>query len=239
MKNRMKSAGAARFGVGSVSMLSALFVSTAHAQWTVVNGYQSTADGNISAVTGGQLLLNDLEGAGSSLALVISGAGTQQPGNSVAQDGAAGKSLLVSSSVALAVSAETLGAAPTRFGFAITGASADSGEPAVATALPIMVTVYFTDGTSTTENFDVLSLDSNSSDDVFLGLSAAKGIDLVTISSVLPFSIDHVQYDAPATNPWVQIDPYASSTDGPFGANGDTIIVNDLEAGLELSLIHI
>ena len=233
MKNRMKSAGAARFGVGSVSMLSALFVSTAHAQWTVVNGYQSTADGNISAVTGGQLLLNDLEGAGSSLALVISGAGTQQPGNSVAQDGAAGKSLLVSSSVALAVSAETLGAAPTRFGFAITGASADSGEPAVATALPIMVTVYFTDGTSTTENFDVLSLDSNSSDDVFLGLSAAKGIDLVTISSVLPFSIDHVQYDAPATNPWVQIDPYASSTDGPFGANGDTIIVNDLEAGLE------
>lgn len=247
MKNRMKSAGAARFGVGSVSVstaTTALFVSgissTALAQWTTVNGYASTADSAISAVTGGQLLVNDLEGAGSSLALVISGSAGQQAGNSIAQDGAAGKSLQVgsfvpflSATVTLAISEETLGAAPTRFGFAITSSSIEAGDPAVPTALPIMVTVYYTDGSSSTDNFDVLSLDSNATDDVFLGLSADKGIDLVTISSVMPFSIDHVQYDAPASTPWVQIDPYASASDGPFGANGDTIVVNDLEAGLD------
>lgn len=241
-KNRIECAHVLRRGVGLVSVLA--LSSAASAEWTVVSGYTSLSDSTISAVTGGQLILNDLEGAGSSLALAIAG-GQVADGASVAQDGASGRSLSVGLNdtfifaTTLSISADILGAAPTRFGFAVTAAEIEAGEPPAPADLPLTVTVFYTDGTTSSHLFDVRSAAASSTDDVFLGLNSEKGIDSVNISSVGSFSIDHVQYDAPASLAWAQVDPYRSATDGPFGANGDSISVQDLEESLDGSGVTI
>lgn len=234
--NRIECANVLRRGAGLASVLA--LSSAASADWTVVNGYASLADSTISAVTGGQLILNDLEGAGTSLGLAIAG-GQTAAGASVAQDGAAGQSLSIGLNdsflfaTTLSISSEILGAAPTRFGFVVTAAEIESGDPPAPADLPLTITVYYTDGTSSTHLHDVRSLATSSADDVFLGLNSDKGIDSVSISSVGAFSIDHVQYDAPASLAWAQVDPYSSAADGPFGANGDTISVQTLEGSLD------
>lgn len=93
--------------------------------------------------------------------------------------------------------AAAIGSAPNRAGFVVTE-SAGFGMPA-----PVTVTVYFTDGSTTSNVYDILSDADNATDDVFIGVedTLGVGIERVSIASIIPISIDDVMYTSVASLP--------------------------------------
>lgn len=91
--------------------------------------------------------------------------------------------------------AAALGGAPTQAGFVITE-SAGLGMPT-----PITVTVYLADGSTVSQVVDAMSDGASSTDDVFVGIENAIGIERVTVASIIPISVDDVMYTSVAALP--------------------------------------
>lgn len=81
---------------------------------------------------------------------------------------------------------------PTHAGVVVTAASADDleGNPG---PIQVTLTVALADGSVRSQSFDVLSLEGNATDDVFLGANSASGIASVSVSAAIPITIDHMQ----------------------------------------------
>ncbi len=194
------------FGVTAAGVVSALATTVASAGgagggvWSEMPGYVDLSD---SSFPTSSLLVEDFEGL-MPAGLTILGVNMVQTGNSVDADdvaidgsGSQGHSLMIGEwapdfnpgFASLEFSAKILGGAPTRVGFVITDSSG-LGMPA-----PVTVTVYFTDGSTDSRVFDILSMPNDASDDYFVGLESSMGIDSVTIASIIPLSIDHIQYN--------------------------------------------
>ena len=179
--------------------------SLAQSTWTYVSGYRSTADSTFPVAT---LLVENFEGLPQPGMTIASGSTeilSVSLGNSVDADdasldgnGATGKSLTIGNwdpfdpgFASISFSAKALGSAPTRVGFVVTDSSG-MGFPA-----PVTITVYFADSTTESMVVEVLSAANDASDDLFIGLENLIGVDTITVSSIIPLAIDHVQFDAP------------------------------------------
>ncbi|MEY5031335.1 MAG: hypothetical protein RL354_366 [Planctomycetota bacterium] len=200
--------GMRAIGWTAVGMTCSLAASTAlagdegGATWTEMPGYSAIGD---SAFPTASLLVEDFEGLRPA-GLVINGPVMMIDGDSVDADdvaldgsGALGHSLaigewtpdFVPGFAALEFSAKLLGGAPTRVGFVVTDSSG------IDAPVPVTITVYYADGSTESRVVDVLSMPNDASDDYFIGLESAIGIDTVTVASIIPLVIDHVQYNTP------------------------------------------
>ena len=195
------------FGLVAAGLASSLATSAALAggasTWSQIAGYHSKSD---SAFAVDALIVDDFEGA-RTVGLSFQPAAVVDNGNSVDADdqsidgnGALGKSLPLGAwgpvfdpaFSQITFIAKQLGGQPTQAGFVITDTSG------LGAAAPVTVTVYFIDGSSESRVFDVLSNANDASDDTFIGVENAAGIDSIAISSIIPIYIDHVQCNAPA-----------------------------------------
>ncbi len=200
--NAVRHAGLAAAGLAcSLAASAALAGGAGGAIWTEVIGYGALPDSTFPNAT---LLVDDFEGL-TPIGMTLTGPTAVVAGNSVDADdasvdgnGAQGKSLMLGTLdpfnpgfVSVSFSAADLGGAPTRVGFVVTDSSG-MGVPA-----PVTVTVYYSDSTTEAMVFDIYSEANVTTDDVFIGLENAIGVDTIAISSIIPINIDHVQYDAP------------------------------------------
>ena len=142
------------------------------------------------------LILDDFEAKTRSPGLVVEGVNEVVAGNSIALDGTPGSSLMIGTwvplnpgSAVLKFTASEIGGAPRQVGFVVTDASG------IGVPQDILVTVNYADGSlPATRMFSVLSAGDDPSDDFFIGVDDAIGIESIVVTSNLPISIDHVQY---------------------------------------------
>ena len=206
MKTWKLSARARAFGFISSVAASTLAASTALAGgentvWFGPLPYGSQIDSAFGSPK--NLILDDFEAKTRSPGLVIEGVNEIVEGNSVELDGTPGKSLMIGTwnpfnpgSAVLRFTAADIGGAPRQVGFVVTDASG------IGMMQDISVTVNYADGSlPATRIFPVLSAAEDPSDDFFIGIDDAIGIESVVIASVAPISIDHVQYTGTVTAP--------------------------------------
>ena len=96
----------------------------------------------------------------------------------------------------IVLDAAALGGAPTRAGFVVTDTTAFGPM-----SVPITVTAYLVDGTTSSQVFDVLSDGASSADDWFIGIENSVGIERVSVASIIPISVDNVSYTSVAALP--------------------------------------
>ena len=209
MKISSLSSGQALVGFSAL----ALSVSIASAaNFPRVNGYRSEADSPaVAAGLAGVLVVDKLETPDRTLGLAVS-SGSVVAANSVDFDdasldgaGTTGKSLALGAWFPFAAPNTTLGfnstdlGAPPRFaGVVVTNASGVENPDGSVALIPVIMTVYMTDGTSMQQIFNVSSAENDATDDVFIGVDlgadATVGIDSINISATTPIQIDHIQY---------------------------------------------
>jgi hypothetical protein len=200
---RVRAAGFAAAGLTcSLAASAALAGDGGGAMWSVMPGYTGISD---SAFPTASLLVEDFEGLRPA-GLTITGPTMTIEGDSVDADdvaldgsGAAGRSLAIGTwspdfvpgFASLQFSAKLLGGAPSRVGFVVTDSSG------IDAPVPVTITVYYADGSTESKVYDILSMPNDATDDYFIGLENAIGIDTVTVASIIPLAIDHVQYNSP------------------------------------------
>lgn len=206
MKTWKLSARARAFGFVSSVAASSLAASTALAggentTWFGPSIYGSQIDSAFGSPK--NLILDDFEAASRSPGLVIEGVNAVVDGNSVALDATPGRSLMIGTweplnpgSAVLKFTAADIGGAPRQVGFVVTDASG------VGMPQDIAVTVNYADGSlPATRVFSVLSGGGDPTDDFFIGIDDAIGIESVVVTSIAPISIDHVQYTGTVSAP--------------------------------------
>ncbi|MEY3142982.1 MAG: hypothetical protein RLY21_1475 [Planctomycetota bacterium] len=209
MKISSLSSGSALVGFSALA-LSATIASAA--TFPRFDGYRSEADSPaVAAGLAGVLVVDKFETPNRALGLTVS-SGTVVTANSVDFDdssldgaGATGKSLFLGAwfpfqapNSTLNFDPAELGAPPRFAGVVVTNASGVENPDGSPALIPVILTVYMTDGTSMQQVFNVLSNENDASDDVFIGVDlgadATIGIDSINISATTPIQIDHIQY---------------------------------------------
>lgn len=187
--------------VGLVTSLASSAALAGGASWSQVPGYRGL---NNSVFPNAILLVDDFEsqrpvGLTVLPENIVAGNSVDADDAAVDGSGAGGKSLFLGSwepefspaFVSLSFNSKQLGGAPTRVGFVVTDSSG------IGFAVPVTVTVFHEDGTSESNVIDVLSQPNDATDDLFIGFESTMGVASIAISSIIPISIDHVQYDSP------------------------------------------
>lgn len=213
MKISSLSSGSALVGLSAL----ALSTTIASAQtFPRVDGYRSESDSPaVAAGLAGVLVVDKFELPTRTLGLTIS-SGDIVASNSVDFDdtaldgsGATGNSLALGAwfpfsppNSTLNFNPADLGAPPRFAGVVVTNASGVDGPGGQPAAVPVVLTVYLTDGTSLQQTFNVTSAENNATDDVFIGVDlgadALVGIDSINVSATTPIQIDHIQYTGAA-----------------------------------------